>query len=69
MEHMQLNIKPQFLYDDKGNPKSVLLSRRDYQKIEAMIEDYEDTIDLLRAEREATSFTIYEEFRMKWLTA
>jgi hypothetical protein len=28
----------------------------------------EDTIDLLRAEREAVSFTPYEEFRKKWLT-
>jgi len=40
-----------------------LLSSKDYRRIEELIEDLEDTIDLLKAEREAVSFTPYEKFR------
>jgi len=32
-----------------------------------LIEDIEDANDLLKAEREATSFTPYEKFRKTWL--
>jgi len=31
------------------------------------LEDLEDANDLLKAEREATSFTPYEKFRKSWL--
>jgi hypothetical protein len=36
--------------------------------MEEIIEDLEDTVDLLRAEREATSFIPYEKFQKKWLS-
>jgi len=32
-----------------------------------LIENLEDANDLLKAEREATSFTPYEKFRKTWL--
>jgi hypothetical protein len=38
------------------------------QHMEELIEDLEDTIDLLRAEEEAVSFIPYENFRKKWLS-
>jgi hypothetical protein len=33
-----------------------------------LIEDLEDSNDLLKAEREATSFIPYDQFRKTWLT-
>ncbi len=67
MELMKLNIKPQYFFDESGTPKSVLISKREYEEIEALLEDFEDTIDLLKAERDATSFKPYDEFRKQWL--
>jgi len=67
MNNTLRNTKPKFLIDQKGTKKGVLLSLKEYRNIMEMIEDFEDTIDLLRAEREAASFTPYEEFRKNWL--
>ena len=60
-------IKPQYLVDKKGRKKAVLLDIQEYDHILELIEDLEDANDLLRAEREATTFTPYEEFRRTWL--
>ena len=43
------------------------MNLKDYQRLEGLIEDLEDTIDLLRGEEEAVSFIPYEDFRKKWL--
>jgi len=55
-------------FDNFRRQRNILLTLKDYQKMETIIEDMEDTIDLLRAEREAVSFTPYEKFRKKWLS-
>ena len=68
MEKILLNIKPKYFYDEKGKRKAVLLSQKDFRRLEEMIEDFEDAVDLLKAEKEAISFTPYEEFRKKWLS-
>ena len=68
MEVQGLESKPKYIVDEKGKKQAVLLTLKDYQKMETIIEDMEDTIDLLRAEREAVSFTPYEKFRKKWLS-
>ena len=68
MEKLLSDSKLQFMTDGKGKKIGVLLSLRDYRRIEEQIENFEDTIDLLRAEREADSFTPYEEFRKTWLS-
>ena len=68
MDRLELEAKPKFLIDDKGKKRGVLLSPKDYRRIEELIEDLEDTIDLLKAEREAVSFTPYEKFRKNWLS-
>jgi len=67
METLLPDSKLKFLTDGKGKKTGVLLSLRDFRRIEEQIENFEDTIDLLRAEREAVSFTPYEEFRKTWL--
>jgi PHD/YefM family antitoxin component YafN of YafNO toxin-antitoxin module len=61
--------KPQFLIDDKGKKKAVVLNIKEYESIMELIEDLEDANDLLRAEKEATSFTPYDKFRRTWLKA
>ena len=68
MERLELEAKPKFLIDERGKRKSVLISAKDFQRLEELIEDLEDTIDLLKAEREALSFTPYEKFRKNWLS-
>jgi hypothetical protein len=68
MERVELEARPKYIVDEKGKKKGVLLSLKDYQRIAEAVEDLEDTIDLLRAEREAISFTPYEKFRKKWLS-
>ena len=68
MEKILLNIKPKYFYDEKGKRKAVLLSQKDFRKLEEIIEDFEDMVDLLNAEKEAVAFTPYEEFRKRWLS-
>jgi len=67
---MQSNIttiKPKYLVDEKGNKKAVVLNFKEYENIMELIEDLEDANDILKAEREAISFTPYEKFRKTWL--
>lgn len=60
-------IKPEYIVNKKGNKKAVVLSLKEYENILELIEDLEDTNDLLRAEREATSFMPYDKFRRTWI--
>jgi len=65
---MLLNIKPKYFYDQRGKPQTVMLSHKDFAKLQEIIEDFEDKVDLLKAEKEAVAFTPYEEFRHNWLS-
>jgi hypothetical protein len=69
MDKTMRSARPKFLVDDRGNRKGVLLSLKEFREIEELIEIFEDTIALLKAEREATSFTPYDEFRKTWLSS
>jgi len=60
-------IRPKYLVDEKGNKKAVVLNFKEYENIMELIEDLEDANDILKAEREATSFIPYEKFRKTWL--
>lgn len=62
-------VKPEYIINKKGSKKAVVLSLREYENIVELIEDLEDANDLLRAEREATSFIPYDKFRRAWLKA
>lgn len=64
---MQAGLKPKYIINEKGQKKSVVLDIKEYGNIVELIEDLEDANDLLRAEREATSFIPYDKFRKKWL--
>jgi PHD/YefM family antitoxin component YafN of YafNO toxin-antitoxin module len=67
MQSVSETVKPKYLVDEKGHKKAVVLSLKEYETIIELIEDLEDANDLLKAEREATSFTPYEKFRKTWL--
>jgi len=67
MQSVSETVKPKYLVDGKGNKKAVVLSLKEYESIMELLEDLEDANDLLKAEREATSFTPYEKFRKTWL--
>ncbi len=67
MQSVSETVKPKYLVDEKGHKKAVVLSLKEYETIIELIEDLEDANDLLKAEREATSFTSYEKFRKTWL--
>jgi len=67
MQGITEKAKPKYLIDEKGNKKAVVLDIKEYKSIMELIEDLEDANDLLRAEREATSFIPYDKFRKTWL--
>ncbi|MCX5810720.1 MAG: hypothetical protein NTX36_15345 [Proteobacteria bacterium] len=67
MQNTVEKINPEYIVNTKGNKKAVVLSLKEYENILASIEDLEDANDLLRAEREATSFMPYDEFRETWV--
>ena len=58
MQGVTETVKPKYLIDEKGNKKAIVLSIKDYENIMELLEDLEDANDLLKAEREAASFSI-----------
>jgi len=64
---MQTTLKPKYLVNDKGQKKAVVLDIKEYEDIMELIEDLADANDLLKAERQAVSFTAYDKFRKQWL--
>lgn len=61
-------VHPEYIVNQKGRKKAVVLGLKEYEAILGRIEDLEDANDLLKAEREASSFVPYEQFRKEWLT-
>ena len=67
---MKSSVKPlkhKYLIDEDGHKKAIVLNMEEYKNIMELIEDLEDANDILRAEREATSFIPYDKFRKTWL--
>jgi PHD/YefM family antitoxin component YafN of YafNO toxin-antitoxin module len=62
-----IEIYPEYIVNQKGAKKAVILTLKKYHSMMELIEDLEDSNDLLRAEREATSFVPYDEFRKTWI--
>jgi hypothetical protein len=56
-------IHPQFLVDNKGQKKSVLLNVADYERLLRHIEDLEDALALDEAVRTAKRFRNYTDIR------
>lgn len=67
MASIKETAKPKYLIDEKGNKKAVVIDIKKYKSIIEYVEDLEDSNDLLKAEREATSFIPYDDFRRTWL--
>ena len=51
----------------KAKKRAVIIDVNEYKNLIESIEDLEDSIDLMKAELDATEFTPYEEFRKRWL--
>ena len=61
------SAKPDYIINKKGDKKAVILSLKEYKALIELIEDLEDTNDLLRAERNAADFIPYDKFRKTWV--
>ena len=55
--------KPQYLVDDKGRKRSVLLSIKEYTELLRRLEDLEDALELDEAVRTAQGFRDYREIQ------
>lgn len=67
---MKSSVKPlkhNYLIDEEGNKKAIIINMDEYNNLMELLEDLEDANDLLKAEREATSFIPYDKFRKTWL--
>lgn len=51
-----------FVTNKDGQKKQVQLSITDFEKIQNEIEDLEDSLDLEKAKKNATSFKIWKDF-------
>lgn len=48
-----LNLKPQFITDDKGNRTAVILSLEQYEELTDLLEDRADSAEIERRKAEA----------------
>jgi hypothetical protein len=67
MHREMFGFKQEYIVDKKGSKKAVVLRVKEYEALLDLVESLEDTNDLLKAEREATTFIPYEEFRKTWI--
>jgi hypothetical protein len=58
-----MKLNPQFVIDEQGQKKAVLLSLEEYSELLEAIEDQLDSGDLEDAVREETEFVPYERIR------
>ena len=55
--------KVQYIVDEKGKPRSVVLSIAEYKRLLAKLEDAEDALALDEARRKTSSFTDFEKVK------
>ncbi len=58
-----LNIKPQYLVDEKGEKTSALLSIKEYQMLMQRLEDLEDMLEMDIAVQTEMDFRDYQDIR------
>ena len=58
-----LNIKPQYLVDEKGEKTGALLSIKEYQTLMKRLEDLEDMLEMDIAVQTETDFRDYQNIR------
>jgi hypothetical protein len=60
-----MTIQAEYLIDERGQRKSVVLSIRDYLKLVEHLEDLEDSVDLRKAKESATGFVDFQRLATK----
>ncbi len=55
--------KIQYIVDEKGKPRSVVLSIAEYERMLAKLEDTDDALALDEARRKTTSYTDFEKVK------
>ncbi len=58
-------IQTEYLIDQKGKKKSVVLPIRNYVKLLEHLEDMEDALDLKKAKKDAKDFIDFGKFTAK----
>ncbi len=58
-----MTIQTEYLVDEKGHKKSVVLSFRDYLRLVDYMEDLEDAVDLKKTRQSATKFIDFDTLR------
>ena len=58
-------IQTEYLIDQKGKKKSVVLPIRNYVKLLEYLEDMEDALDIKKAKKNAKDFVDFEQFISK----
>jgi PHD/YefM family antitoxin component YafN of YafNO toxin-antitoxin module len=54
--------KIDYLTDENGHKKSVVLKVNDFERIQDEIEDLEDALELEKARKDATGFKMWKDF-------
>lgn len=62
---MSIDIKPEYVLDDKGRKTAALLDIRSYRKLIAYLEDLEDSQQILSLKQRALKLRPYEQFRQE----
>jgi hypothetical protein len=57
-----MTIQAEYLIDEKGQKKSVVLSIQDYFRLMEYLEDLEDSLDLKKAKASAKKFIDFDQF-------
>jgi len=60
-----MTIKAEYLIDEKGQKKSVVLSIEDYLRLWEYLQDLEDTLDLKKAKASVKKFVDFDSFARK----
>lgn len=60
-----MTIQEEYLIDEKGQKKSVVLSMRDYLRLWQYLEDLEDSVDLKKAKTSARGFIEFDTLKRK----
>ena len=60
-----MTIKAEYLIDEKGQKKSVVLSIEDYLRLWEYLQDLEDTLDLKKAKTSGKKFVDFDSFTRK----
>ncbi len=57
-----MTLHTEYLVDEKGEKKSVVMPVRDFKKLMEYLEDLEDAVDLKKAKKSARSFMDFDVF-------